>query len=109
MSTTPEILAAASERDPRAVAVVTAAGRALGLGIAELVNLLDPQAVVIGGGLGSTDGPYGQVLTNLIFNAVTHGFTDGPGGHMLIKARRLGMEQVEITFSDDGKIGRAHV
>jgi signal transduction histidine kinase len=47
-------------------------------------------------------GPYGQVLTNLIFNAVTHGFADGPGGHMLITARRLGMDQVEITFSDDG-------
>ena len=52
--------------------------------------------------LDSYPGAYGQVLTNLIFNAVTHGFTDGPGGHMLIKARRLGMEQVEITFSDDG-------
>src|SRR6266850_6130837 len=51
--------------------------------------------------LDSFPGPYGQVLTNLIFNAVTHGFTDGPGGHMLIKARRLGGEQVEITFSDD--------
>ncbi|MGZ5876264.1 MAG: MASE1 domain-containing protein [Bradyrhizobium sp.] len=50
----------------------------------------------------SFPGPYGQVLTNLIFNAVTHGFPDGAGGHMLIKARRLGMEQVEITFSDDG-------
>jgi signal transduction histidine kinase len=50
----------------------------------------------------SFPGHYGQVLTNLIFNAVTHGFTDGPGGHMLIKARRLGMEQVEVTFSDDG-------
>ena len=50
----------------------------------------------------SFPGPYGQVLTNLIFNAVTHGFTDGPGGHMLIKARRLGMDQVEITFADNG-------
>jgi signal transduction histidine kinase len=48
-------------------------------------------------------GPYGQVLTNLIFNAVTHGFTDRPGGHMLIRARRLGTEQVEIIFSDDGR------
>ncbi|MGZ8994352.1 MAG: ATP-binding protein [Burkholderiaceae bacterium] len=52
--------------------------------------------------LDSYPGAYGQVLTNLIFNAVTHGFTDGPGGRVLIKARRLGMEQVEITFSDDG-------
>jgi signal transduction histidine kinase len=50
----------------------------------------------------SYPGSYGQVLTNLIFNAVTHGFTDRPGGHILIKARRLSTEQVEITFSDDG-------
>ncbi|SHK98986.1 Signal transduction histidine kinase [Bradyrhizobium lablabi] len=52
--------------------------------------------------LDSYPGAYGQVLTNLIFNAVAHGFTDGAGGQMLIKARRLGMDQVEITFSDDG-------
>ena len=52
--------------------------------------------------LNSYPGAYGQVLTNLIFNAVTHGFTDGPGGQMLIKARRLGTDQVEIIFSDDG-------
>src|SRR5438132_2898708 len=50
----------------------------------------------------SFPGPYGQVLTNLIFNAVTHGFTDRPGGHMLIKARRLRTDPVEISFSDDG-------
>lgn len=50
----------------------------------------------------SFPGPYGQVLTNLIFNALTHGFADRLGGHILIKARRLGMDQVEITFSDDG-------
>jgi signal transduction histidine kinase len=50
----------------------------------------------------SFPGPYGQVLTNLIFNAVTHGFSDQPGGQILIKARRLGPDQVEITFADDG-------
>lgn len=50
----------------------------------------------------SFPGLYGQVLTNLIFNALTHGFSDRPGGQMLIKARRLGMDQVEITFADDG-------
>ena len=52
--------------------------------------------------LDSYPGAYGQVLTNLIFNAVTHGFADGAGGHMLITARRHGMDQVEVTFSDDG-------
>ena len=52
--------------------------------------------------LDSYPGAYGQVLTNIIFNAVTHGFGDRPGGHVLIKARRLDPEQVEISFSDDG-------
>jgi signal transduction histidine kinase len=48
-------------------------------------------------------GAYGQVLTNLILNAVTHGFVDGLGEHVLIKAHRLEEDQVEITFSDDGR------
>jgi signal transduction histidine kinase len=52
--------------------------------------------------LDSYPGAYGQVLTNLIFNAITHGFADGLGGRMLIEAHRLGPEQIEITFSDDG-------
>jgi signal transduction histidine kinase len=52
--------------------------------------------------LDSFPGAYGQALTNLIFNAVTHGFTDGRDGHMLIRARQLDMDQVEITVSDDG-------
>jgi signal transduction histidine kinase len=51
--------------------------------------------------LNSYPGPYGQVLTNLIFNAFTHGF-DGRPGIVVIKAHRLGTDQVEIAFSDDG-------
>jgi signal transduction histidine kinase len=52
--------------------------------------------------LDSYPGAYGQILTNLMFNAVIHGFADRPGGHVRIKAQRLGADQVEITFSDDG-------
>ena len=52
--------------------------------------------------LNSYPGAYGQVLTNLIVNAVTHGFADGVGGQVLIKARRIEDEQVEIAVSDDG-------
>jgi signal transduction histidine kinase len=52
--------------------------------------------------LDSYPGAYGQILTHLIFNAVIHGFADRPDGHALIKASRLGAEQIEITFSDDG-------
>jgi signal transduction histidine kinase len=50
----------------------------------------------------SYPGAYGQVLTNLIFNAFTHGFPNGQDGRVSIKARELGAEQVEITFADDG-------
>ena len=53
--------------------------------------------------LDSYPGAYGQVLTNLIFNAVTHAFTDGAVGNMQLNARRIGSGQVEITFSDDGR------
>jgi signal transduction histidine kinase len=53
--------------------------------------------------LDSYPGAYGQVLTNLIFNAVTHGFADGADGHILIRAHRLGIDQVEVTVSDDGR------
>lgn len=53
--------------------------------------------------LNSYPGAYGQVLTNLMFNASTHGFADGVGGSMMIKARRYGTDQVEIIFSDDGR------
>jgi len=50
----------------------------------------------------SYPGAYGQVLTNLIFNAFTHGLPDGRDGRVLIKVRELETDQVEITFSDDG-------
>jgi signal transduction histidine kinase len=50
----------------------------------------------------SYPGAYGQVLTNLIFNAVIHGFADRPDGNMLLEATRIGDDFVEITFSDDG-------
>jgi signal transduction histidine kinase len=53
--------------------------------------------------MNSYPGAYGQILTNLVVNAVTHGFDDGANGQMMIEARRLGMQEVEVTFSDDGK------
>jgi glucokinase len=54
-----DVLAAAEEGDGRAETVLADGARALGIGIALLVNLLDPEAVVIGGGLGSADTAYG--------------------------------------------------
>ena len=53
-----EVLAAAEAGDPVAADVVGTAARALGMGIALLLNALDPEAVVTGGGLGSADTAY---------------------------------------------------
>ena len=47
-------------------------------------------------------GPYGQVLTNLINNAVLHAFGTRKGGTMHLQAQVLQSAQVEIRFSDDG-------
>src|SRR5258708_32174541 len=43
--------------DPIAAQVVNQAGGAAGHGVALLVNLLDPHAVIVAGGLGCVDGP----------------------------------------------------
>jgi signal transduction histidine kinase len=51
----------------------------------------------------SYPGPFGQVLTNLVLNAVTHGFSDGATGTITLTARMSGPDQVEILFRDDGR------
>jgi signal transduction histidine kinase len=52
--------------------------------------------------LKSYPGPYGQVLTNLVLNALTHAFPDKRKGTMRLSARKVGTGQVEIEFADDG-------
>ena len=47
------VTAAASAGEPTAIALVAATGVALGRGLANLVAVLDPEVIVIGGGLGS--------------------------------------------------------
>lgn len=50
-----EVLARAGAGDPVAIEVADSAGYALAHGLADLVHLLDPALVVLGGGLGSAD------------------------------------------------------
>jgi PAS domain S-box-containing protein len=52
--------------------------------------------------MSSYPGPYGQALTNLFLNAVTHAFAEGKEGSIGIEVRASGKENVEILFSDDG-------
>lgn len=51
----------------------------------------------------SYPGPYGQVITNLINNAMLHAFDDGrERGHMYLSASLRDSETATIVFADDG-------
>jgi PAS domain S-box-containing protein len=52
--------------------------------------------------MNSYPGPYGQVLTNLFLNSVTHAFPDGESGAIDIKVQAAGSDAVDVVFSDDG-------
>jgi len=57
-----------------------------------------PDGIVLDG----YPGPYGQVLTNLVLNSLLHGYPDKRPGLMRLTARRIGSDQIEIQFDDDG-------
>lgn len=52
--------------------------------------------------LDSLPGPFSQVLTNLIINALIHGFRDNRAGNITIVAKSVGKNLVEISVADDG-------
>ena len=60
------VLAAAAGGDADAVAVISDAATATGALIGQMINMLDPEAVVIGGGLGLAGGLYGDVWSAAI-------------------------------------------
>lgn len=53
--------------------------------------------------LDSYPGPLGQALTNLINNAIIHGFGAGHKGRIEIVAQAVDADHVEITVRDHGK------
>jgi glucokinase len=55
-----DVVAAAAAGDQAAMDVVRTAGEALGISVGFLVNVLDPEAVIVGGGLGLAGGLYWQ-------------------------------------------------
>ncbi len=58
----------------------------------------------------SFPGPLGQVLINLINNALLHAFDGRDQGTLHIEARRLDADRVELQFCDDGVgIPKAHL
>jgi glucokinase len=89
-----EVLAAAAD-DKLAAAIVQSAGEALGVSIGWLVNVLDPEAVIIGGGLGMAEGMYWQ---HMVAAARAHIWADASRDVPIVRAA-LG--------SDAGVIGAA--
>ncbi len=51
----------------------------------------------------SYPGDYGQVLTNLFLNTVSHAFPNNQEGEIRISAHRVGDSDVEIVFADNGR------
>jgi glucokinase len=58
VATAEAVIAAANAGEPAATEVIDSAARALGSAIGWLVNIIDPEAVVIGGGLGLAPGRF---------------------------------------------------
>jgi PAS domain S-box-containing protein len=50
----------------------------------------------------SYPGPFGQALTNLAVNSMTHAFSGRRKGKIDVSVRRAGHEHVEVLFADDG-------
>jgi glucokinase len=58
-----DVVRLAAKGDPDAMDIVRAGSEALGGTVGLLVNVLDPEAIVVGGGLGLSEGPYWEGLT----------------------------------------------
>ena len=68
---TGEVVArAAADGDPAAVAIIAQVGHRLGEGIAGLVNVLDPEAVVVGGGVSELGAPLLDPIRERFLQAV---------------------------------------
>jgi glucokinase len=80
----PDVLALADGGDADARKVVDSAACALGAAVANLVNVLDPEAIVLGGGLGLAGGHYRRLLDQSLRQYV---YSDSQRNVPLLNAR----------------------
>jgi glucokinase len=92
-----EVFRAASNGDKDAIEILASAGKALGVSAAFLVNVLDPEMVVVGGGLGTAGGPYWDAFEH---SCRKHIFADNSRSLPIVTAK-LGV--------DAGLVGAAAV
>src|SRR6476660_1902386 len=88
VSTAEEVFRAASDGDPDAVEILVSAGQALGVSAAFLVNVLDPELMVVGGGLGMAGGLYWDAFLR---SCREHIFADNSRGLPIVRAK-LGID-----------------
>ncbi len=92
-----DVVDAASRGAPIATAIIGRATTALGSAIGQLINVTDPDILVLGGGLGSAPGPFRDALVPVIRDHIWSPET-----------RRLPIEQAAFG-PDSGLIGAALV
>jgi len=86
--TAEDVFRAASQGSKAAADILTSAGEALGVSMALLVNMLDPELIVVGGGLGLAGGLYWDAFERA---CRAHIFADNSCG-LPIVAAKLGVE-----------------
>jgi glucokinase len=92
-----EVFRAASSGDKGAIEILTSSGEALGVSAAFLINVLDPEMIVVGGGLGTAGGMYWDAFER---SCREHIFADNSRGLPIVTAS-LGV--------DAGLVGAAAV
>lgn len=101
-----EVLAAAQAGDDDALEVVRSAGAALGVSLGWLVNVLDPEAIIVGGGLGSATGLYHD---SLVAATRAHIWADASRDLPIVTARlgpEAGFIGAALTIAERVKNGR---
>ena len=74
-----DLFTLAGSRDPLAREIIDSAGHALGVSVGWLVNVLDPEAVIVGGVLGTAAGAYWDSFTTSTRNHIwSHSARDLP-------------------------------
>lgn len=93
LSDVPALIAAASHEHPQAQAAIMESGRWIGLAAANVVNLLDLEAVVIGGGLLGLGAAWWSAIEETLYANLLNG-----------DVRRVGLHRAEL-LDDVGLLG----
>jgi glucokinase len=105
------VFRAASEGDQDAIQILSSAGEALGVSAAFLVNVLDPEMLIVGGGLGTAGGIYRDVFER---SCRQHIFAENSRGLPIVSAKLgtdagvIGAAAVALTQQKDRKLRYAY-